>query len=116
MNATHLLKKDHATVKELFIQFEKAGDRAYQKKQTIFEKIHRELETHWIDRDNRRKQRRGPRGAARDEIADRDAAIANFGSSALNSLTSAPAEPFFLASSTCSCNFVSAAVSGISSQ
>jgi len=46
MNATHLLKKDHATVKELFIQFEKAGDRAYQKKQTIFEKIHRELDAH----------------------------------------------------------------------
>jgi len=46
MNAIPLLKKDHATVKELFTQFEKAGDRAYQKKQAIFEKIHRELEAH----------------------------------------------------------------------
>jgi hypothetical protein len=46
MNATHLLKKDHGTVKELFMQFETAGDHAYQKKQTVFEKIHHELEVH----------------------------------------------------------------------
>ncbi len=46
MNAVDLLKKDHVTVKELFTQFEKAGDRAYQKKQAVFEKIHHELAAH----------------------------------------------------------------------
>jgi len=46
MNAIHLLKKDHATVNELFKQFEKVGDRAYQKKQAVFEKIYHELATH----------------------------------------------------------------------
>ncbi len=46
MNALQLLKKDHATVKEFFTQFGQAGDRAYQKKQGIFEKIHCELEAH----------------------------------------------------------------------
>jgi hemerythrin superfamily protein len=46
MNATQLLKKDHATVKELFTQFEQAGKRAYQTKQTIFGQIHQALEAH----------------------------------------------------------------------
>ncbi|HEV8712376.1 MAG TPA: hemerythrin domain-containing protein [Candidatus Binatia bacterium] len=46
MNVTRLLEKDHTTVKELFKQFEKAGDRAYQKKQAIFEQINHELKAH----------------------------------------------------------------------
>ena len=46
MNAIQLLKKDHATVKELFTQFEHAGDRAYQTKQAIFGKIYAALGTH----------------------------------------------------------------------
>jgi hemerythrin superfamily protein len=46
MNATQLLKKDHTTVKALFKEFEKAGDRAYQKKQGLFAEIKGELEVH----------------------------------------------------------------------
>ena len=46
MNAIQLLKKDHATVKELFAQFEHAGDRAYHTKQTIVKQIHQALEVH----------------------------------------------------------------------
>jgi hemerythrin superfamily protein len=46
MNAIQLLKKDHATVKELFTQFEKTGERAYQTRQAIFEKIHQALVAH----------------------------------------------------------------------
>ena len=46
MNAPQLLKKDHATVKDLFTQFAHAGDRAYQKQQGIFTKIQRELDAH----------------------------------------------------------------------
>ncbi len=44
--ATQLLKKDHATVKELFARFEKQGERAQETKQNIFSEIQRELETH----------------------------------------------------------------------
>lgn len=46
MTATQLLKKDHATVKQLFARFEKQGERAQETKQTIFSEIQRELETH----------------------------------------------------------------------
>jgi hemerythrin-like domain-containing protein len=46
MTATQLLKKDHATVKQLFARFEKQGERAQETKQSIFSEIQRELETH----------------------------------------------------------------------
>ncbi len=46
MEATALLKKDHATVKALFKQFEAAGDRAGQKKQRLFDEIKTELDVH----------------------------------------------------------------------
>src|SRR6185503_9601789 len=39
MEATALLKKDHATVKALFKQLEDAGDRAGQTKQRLFAEI-----------------------------------------------------------------------------
>ena len=46
METTALLKKDHATVKALFKQFEAAGDRAGQKKQRLFDEIKTELDVH----------------------------------------------------------------------
>jgi hemerythrin superfamily protein len=46
VEATALLKKDHATVKALFKQFEAAGDRAGQKKQRLFDEIKTELDVH----------------------------------------------------------------------
>jgi hemerythrin superfamily protein len=46
MEATALLKKDHAKVKELFKKFEDAGDRAGQTKQRLFEEIKSELDVH----------------------------------------------------------------------
>ena len=46
MEATALLKKDHAAVKALFEQFEDAGDRAEQKKQRLFDEIKSELDAH----------------------------------------------------------------------
>ena len=46
MEATKLLKKDHAAVKDLFKQYEKAGDRAYKAKKDLFERIKEELEVH----------------------------------------------------------------------
>jgi hemerythrin-like domain-containing protein len=41
-----MLKHDHALVKDLFHQYEAAGDRAYQKKQRIAEEVFTELEVH----------------------------------------------------------------------
>ena len=46
MEATALLKKDHAQVKELFKKFEAAGDRAGQTKQDLFDEIKTELDGH----------------------------------------------------------------------
>jgi hemerythrin superfamily protein len=46
MEATALLKKDHATVRALFKQFEKTGDRSEQKKQRIIDEIKAELDIH----------------------------------------------------------------------
>ena len=39
MEATALLKMDHAAVKPLFEELEDAGDRAEQKKQRLFDEI-----------------------------------------------------------------------------
>ena len=46
MEATVLLKKDHAAVKALFKKFEAAGDRAAQTKQRLFDDIKAELDAH----------------------------------------------------------------------
>jgi len=46
MEATKLLKKDHDTVRDLFKQYEKAGDKAFQTKKGIFEQVKTELEIH----------------------------------------------------------------------
>ena len=46
MEATKLLKKDHDTVRDLFKQYEKAGDKAFQTKKSIFEQVKTELEIH----------------------------------------------------------------------
>jgi hemerythrin-like domain-containing protein len=46
MDAIKLLKDDHKQVKELFREYESAGDRAYQKKSRIAEQVFRELEVH----------------------------------------------------------------------
>jgi hemerythrin superfamily protein len=45
-NAIEMLKSDHHKVKELFRQYEAAGDRAYQKKKGIAEEVFTELEIH----------------------------------------------------------------------
>jgi hemerythrin-like domain-containing protein len=45
-DAVEMLKHDHAPVKDLFRQYEAAGDRAYQKKQRIAEEVFTELEVH----------------------------------------------------------------------
>ena len=45
-NAIERLKSDHHKVKELFRQYEAAGDRAYQKKKGIAEEVFTELEIH----------------------------------------------------------------------
>lgn len=46
VTATQLLRSDHATVKQLFRRFERAGDRARETKQKVFEQIKQELEVH----------------------------------------------------------------------
>jgi len=46
MDAIALLKDDHKKVKELFKQYEAAGDKAHQKKQRIAEQVFQELEVH----------------------------------------------------------------------
>jgi hemerythrin superfamily protein len=46
VNAVQMLKADHQKVKELFEQFEQAGDRAYAKKREIAEQVFEELEIH----------------------------------------------------------------------
>jgi hemerythrin-like domain-containing protein len=46
MDAIALLKDDHKKVKELFKQYEAAGDKARQKKQRIAEQVFQELEVH----------------------------------------------------------------------
>src|SRR6185369_5241628 len=46
VTATQLLRGDHATVKQLFRRFERAGDRAHETKQKLFEQIKQELELH----------------------------------------------------------------------
>ena len=46
MEATALLKKDHAAVKALFKKYEAAGDSAEQTKQSLFDQIQAELDVH----------------------------------------------------------------------
>lgn len=46
MEATALLKKDHAKVKELFKKFEGTGERAEQAKQRLFNEIKSQLDAH----------------------------------------------------------------------
>ena len=46
MEATALLKKDHAAVKALFKKYEAAGDRAEQTKQSLFDQIQAALDVH----------------------------------------------------------------------
>jgi len=46
MDAITLLKDDHKKVKEMFREFEAAGDRAYKTKQRIAEQVFMELEVH----------------------------------------------------------------------
>jgi hemerythrin superfamily protein len=46
MDAIEMLKADHEKVKELFRQYEAAGDRAYQKKKSIAEEVFTEVTVH----------------------------------------------------------------------
>jgi hemerythrin-like domain-containing protein len=46
VSATRLLKKDHDAVRDLFKQYEEAGERAYQTKKQLVETISGELEIH----------------------------------------------------------------------
>jgi hemerythrin-like domain-containing protein len=46
MNAVTHLIKEHDEIKDLFKQFEEAGERAYKKKQGIVEKVIEELNMH----------------------------------------------------------------------
>ena len=46
MDAIKLLKDDHKKVKELFREYEAAGDRAHQTKKRIAEQVFLELEVH----------------------------------------------------------------------
>jgi hemerythrin superfamily protein len=46
MDAIDMLKADHKKVKELFRQYEAAGDRAYQKKKSIAEEVFTEITVH----------------------------------------------------------------------
>ena len=46
MDAITLLKQDHKAVKQLFAQFDKAGDNAHSRKREIVEKIIEELSIH----------------------------------------------------------------------
>ncbi len=46
MDAVELLKSDHKKVKELFREFESAGDRAYKEKREIAETVFMELDIH----------------------------------------------------------------------
>jgi hemerythrin superfamily protein len=46
MNALKLLKKDHATVKDLFSKFDKTGKSSHEKRGELFEQIRRELQIH----------------------------------------------------------------------
>jgi hemerythrin superfamily protein len=46
MDAITLLKQDHKKVKQLFAQFDKAGDAAYQRKREIVDQIIEELSVH----------------------------------------------------------------------
>jgi hemerythrin superfamily protein len=46
VNAVQHLIQEHQEIKELFSQFEAAGERAYKKKQTIAEKVIKEITSH----------------------------------------------------------------------
>ncbi len=46
MNAVDLLIQDHEAIRELFDQFEEAGEQAHQQKQTIAEKVIEEITAH----------------------------------------------------------------------
>ncbi len=46
MNALEMLIQDHEEIRELFNQFEEAGEQAYEQKQAITAKVIEELTTH----------------------------------------------------------------------
>jgi hemerythrin superfamily protein len=46
MNATQLLKKDHAAVKKLFHQFGRTGERAVKTRQRLIDRLATELDVH----------------------------------------------------------------------
>lgn len=46
MNVLKVLKKDHATVRNLFNQFDRTGKSAFEKKLALFERIRFELTVH----------------------------------------------------------------------
>jgi hemerythrin-like domain-containing protein len=46
VNAVQHLIQEHQEIKDLFSQFEEAGERAYKKKQTIAEKVIKEITSH----------------------------------------------------------------------
>src|SRR5437773_2602108 len=46
MNALKLLKKDHATVQNLFSKFDRTGKTSHEKKNELFVQIRRELQIH----------------------------------------------------------------------
>lgn len=46
MEATKLLKADHARVKMLFDRYEQLGDRAMEKRKEIFDQVYAELDVH----------------------------------------------------------------------
>lgn len=46
MEATKLLKADHARVKMLFDRYEQLGDRAMEKRKEIFEQLYAEIDVH----------------------------------------------------------------------
>jgi hemerythrin superfamily protein len=46
LKATDLLKKDHDTVKRLFVEFEKLGDKAHQKRSSMADEICEEVRVH----------------------------------------------------------------------
>ncbi len=46
MNAVQMLIQDHEEIRELFSQFEEAGEQTYKQKQTIAEKVIEKITTH----------------------------------------------------------------------
>jgi hypothetical protein len=46
MNAIRHLEQEHKEIKDLFNQFEEAGERAYKTKQSVAEKVIEEIHSH----------------------------------------------------------------------